>query len=668
MRQPENKSTKAYKEELKEIIYGKELLKGNNKILEKIQTKKRLSKKESKTVLECFVKSYSADIWTAAVGMYQIFADKHEIIKLRNYVVQIDELCFGERQTDFSYLEQTYRELIKREEGISEEYLRILYDDPYKSLKQLVQIKLKLYANKHYEVIDNFCKDFQKMQNEDILKFLLDNENGLFNKMKVVCANTQRTLRMVMNAIYSYLFNVEISDQPILAKNSKKGLTYGELRILSFLRNPLFNIEEFQKREILLDNGQNEHTVDYSIMRVIEIFYSFVKEPVRIDNLIVTHKYICDVWKNGSKHLYFYTLHNQEHAIVLIQNIVKLINTIDFLKISSIDYYILFLACYLHDISMVKIPACDSFLLDTDKADELAKTLLDSYNEEFNKANLTKNVQGNDIDILSVKKYMLDSYRKIDNYFEEAVRSKHANDSAAEIRKRSELNYLDTSMRELVAEVSEAHGADERDIYGIKSVASKQLISIKFDKILLRLADLLDMSSYRVSKPILYHNVEQMSEESAFHWISHLLTKGYSLRTEYEITDNAHVLAPKNIIEKLVLEIPVNISQMSALTCGRTCKKVGIDRNRLSQQGIVLVCGQECKDNGNQERNCNFLCKWFCVKNENLIKELAALKEYLNRNKNNYFKSAIEIRIKCNDRTSLDARQFEILNEYIGKM
>lgn len=60
------------------------------------------------------------------------------------------------------------------------------------------------------------------------------------------------------------------------------------------------------------------------------------------------------------------------------------------------------------------------------------------------------------------------------------------------------------------------------------------IASIKFDKILLRLADLLDMSSYRVSKPILYHNVEQMSEESAFHWISHLLTKGYSLRTEYE--------------------------------------------------------------------------------------------------------------------------------------
>lgn len=80
--------------------------------------------------------------------------------------------------------------------------------------------------------------------------------------------------------------------------------------------------------------------------------------------------------RNGSKHLYFYTLHNQEHAIVLIQNIVKLIHAIDFLKISAIDYYILFLACYLHDISMVKIPALDSFLTDTNEADELAQELL----------------------------------------------------------------------------------------------------------------------------------------------------------------------------------------------------------------------------------------------------------------------------------------------------
>ena len=497
---------------------------------------------------------------------------------------------------------------------------------------------------------------------------------------------------MVLNTFYSYLFNVEISDSPVLAKNSKKALTYGELRILSFLRNPRFIVDEFRKREISLDDRQNKDTVDYSIMKVLEIFSSFVKEPVSIDKLIITHKYTCDVWKNGSKHLYFYTLHNQEHAIILIQNIVKLVHTIDFLKISAIDYYILFLACYLHDISMVKIPAFDSFLIDTDKADKLAKELLDEFNEEFMQENSgqAQSSSEEDFDILSVKKYMLNSYKKLDGYFESSVRGKHATDSAGEIRQRAEVRYLDVPLRELVAEISEAHCADERNIYGAKSKASNQLVSIKFDKILLRLADLLDMSSYRVSKPILHHNMEQMSEESAFHWISHLLTQGYKLYTKYEINGlddkNTHsngnsrnnkdglenlkgVLTPKTITEKLILEIPVDISQMSAFECEKPCQKVRIDRNHISRQEIILICGDKCEDenDSNMERRCNFLCQWFCVKNDYLIRELAALKEYLIHNPNNYFKCEIEIRIKCNEKTGIDARQFEVLKNYIQK-
>lgn len=219
----------------------------------------------------------------------------------------------------------------------------------------------------------------------------------------------------------------------------------------------------------------------------------------------------------------------------------------------------------------------------------------------------------------------------------------------------------------------------ERNIYSIKSNASSRLMSIKFDKILLRLADLLDMSSYRVSKPILYHNMEQMSEESAFHWISHLLTQGYKLRTKYEIgsskssgTDNEEsleniegVLVPQTITEKLILEIPVDISQMSTIECENPCRKVQI--GNISRQEITLICGEGCQNKSNEglENRCNFLCRWFCVKNDYLIKELVALKEYLNRNKNNYFKCEIEIKIKCNNKTSIEARQFEILNHYI---
>lgn len=433
----------------------------------------------------------------------------------------------------FSYLECTYRDLLRNKEendysvedegDIFEETLkrymtedlRDTYNDPYKTLKYLARMRLKKYANKHYEVAEDYSSKLLKKTDEEILKILLSENEKLPSRMRIVCASTQKIIRMVLNTVCSYLFNVEVSNHPVLAQNSKKALTYGELRILSFVRNSLFTIEEFRKREILLDDKQNKDTADYSIMKVLEIYHSFVKDPVSIDKLIITHKYTCDVWKNGSKHLYFYTLHNQEHAIVLIQNIVKLIHAIDFLKISAIDYYILFLACYLHDISMVKIPALDSFLTDTNEADELAQELLDEFNKELQKDNLEEKITENEIkekqnlyedelDILSVKKYMLESYKKLDEYFEKKIRGRHAIDSSFEIRQRAEIKYLDMPMRELVAEVSEAHGADERNIYSIKSNASSRLMSIKFDKILLRLADLLDMSSYRVSKPILY--------------------------------------------------------------------------------------------------------------------------------------------------------------------
>lgn len=46
------------------------------------------------------------------------------------------------------------------------------------------------------------------------------------------------------------------------------------------------------------------------------------------------------------------------------------------------------------------------------------------------------------------------------------------------------------------------------------------------------------MSEHRVSKPILNHNIDNMSEISAFHWVSHLMTEGYSLVSRYDISDD----------------------------------------------------------------------------------------------------------------------------------
>ena len=270
MHQPENGSDEDYKKELEKIIYS-ELSEEDMEDDEKI--------------LQAFMNSYGADIWDAAIGMYQTFADDKEQNVLKNYILKINELCYGKASVEFSYLECTYRDLLRNEEEndysveedifeetlkryMTEEDLRDIYNDPYKTLKYLARVKLKRYANKHYEVAEDYSSKLLKKTDEEILKILLSENEKLPSRLRIVCASTQKIIRMVLNTVCSYLFNVEVSNHPVLAQNSKKALTYGELRILSFVRNSLFTIEEFRKREILLDDKQNKDTADYSIMKV----------------------------------------------------------------------------------------------------------------------------------------------------------------------------------------------------------------------------------------------------------------------------------------------------------------------------------------------------------------------------------------------------------------
>ena len=246
MHQPENGSDEDYKKELEKIIYS-ELSEEDMEDDEKI--------------LQAFMNSYGADIWDAAIGMYQTFADDKEQNVLKNYILKINELCYGKASVEFSYLECTYRDLLRNEEEndysveedifeetlkryMTEEDLRDIYNDPYKTLKYLARVKLKRYANKHYEVAEDYSSKLLKKTDEEILKILLSENEKLPSRLRIVCASTQKIIRMVLNTVCSYLFNVEVSNHPVLAQNSKKALTYGELRILSFVRNSLFTIEE----------------------------------------------------------------------------------------------------------------------------------------------------------------------------------------------------------------------------------------------------------------------------------------------------------------------------------------------------------------------------------------------------------------------------------------
>lgn len=398
-----------------------------------------------------------------------------------------------------------------------------------------------------------------------------------------------------------------------------------------------------------MDN-EYEFAIDYSIIQVLNIFKAYVKNAEYIDNLILVHKYTCDIWKNGSKHLYFYTLHNQEHAVDLIQNSIKIVKAIDYIDISSNDYYILFIACYLHDISMVTFPDLDKIQCDNYNTNKIYSDFVEQIKEEEKETKLAMN---------PVKKMLKEYYIKLDSFYENIVRNNHAKDSANEIRNRGELSFIDVPLREIVAEVSEAHGYDVNEIYKTKSSASSKLWSQKFTKILLRLADLLDMSNYRVSKLVFDHNLDNMGATSRFHWLSHLVTRGYSINTEYVLNKgkNKSFLHSGNITEKIELRVLVDLPQLTREESVE-CKKMRL--LAIQNNKIHLRCGEAC-DSG----QCNFLCKWFSKKNDYLFIELDALRTYLNSIPDKYFNTEIEVIIETQDKNILSEKQFTLLKNYV---
>lgn len=159
--------------------------------------------------------------------------------------------------------------------------------------------------------------------------------------------------RKILNVFFSEIIDVTPSDSLTFVKTNARRFKYVELRILAYLRNKNFDLNQFKQFVDHIDEKDvsNQMGIDIGILQVLNIFIQNVRNPVWIDSLIVTHRLTKGLWYNGSKFLNSYTLHNEEHAVTLIRKTIELTNRIDFFSLKKIDYYILFLTCYLHDIS-----------------------------------------------------------------------------------------------------------------------------------------------------------------------------------------------------------------------------------------------------------------------------------------------------------------------------
>lgn len=356
--------------------------------------------------------------------------------------------------------------------------------------------------------------------------------------------------------------------------------------------------------------------------------------------------------------MHFYTLHNQSHAIELIENVNSILKTIDYLKISKFDFYILYIACYLHDISMVLYPNYNFFIKESWlEANKLSVDHLKSI-ESLNPLDSG--------DLIKAKRQILDLYKSIEVLFETEVRLKHAKNSATFIRNSNDLNFLEKGIIDYVADVSYSHGMDAKDIYYLKSKASERSVSLKFMMILIRLADLLDMNENRVSVPIFYNNKDKMSEMTKFHWISHIITGRYEFINKYELVSKiGSFLEPNSINETITLQIDIKINQLTTMMeiKNDSCQCVNMVEYNGDDEVILDILD---KDETCSRNKCNFVCKWFNKKNNWLILELMHLQEYLG-DIEGYFKTKFRIVLKLSDNNILRPEDFDELSKFISK-
>lgn len=525
--------------------------------------------------------------------------------------------------------------------------------DRYKSLRLYMSQMNMTSVRKNN--LDKYLRDkFDKFSIKDFLVFDINYSASDFVQK---CSDEYN--RKILNAYISSNLGVYASDSLTLYnQNPSRTLRYIDLRLLIFLRNKCFNITDFvafAKKTFADKEEFGIGKIDNALFEVLPIFMKKVRSPQNIDKLILTHRLVSNLWMNGSKFLNAYTLHNEEHAITLICNCIHIVKNVDFFNLKQIDWFILFLVCYLHDISMVIHPDLDEFKLNTIKSDLIStkyqKRMIDildstgSINDDF-------------------KTMLVDIFQSVYQYFEDDVRSKHQKRSSLFIKEKSKtyLKFINESVLQIVADVSESHGYDAIDVYGRKSMAKDNLVSIKYLMILIRLADLMDMTKDRVNYYLLRSNINNLTSLSKFHWISHLITDQINISSKFKVNSDLD-LSQHTIKETLIISIDIRDKYLAHTNCpANKCIGCNVDMDENDKLTIHI---EDKNYYCNKDKKCNIICVWMQNKHKYLFDELVELKEYLSKVDNTLIKTDIDVVINYKDNIHLDPEFFDIVKEYL---
>ena len=509
----------------------------------------------------------------------------------------------------------------------------------------------------------------------DVIRQNLNEDQWTFfpksSYLNYVMNHSEDFKRMVLNALVSVLLNVNVDDSLSFHSSSPRRLRFEDVRILYYLRNRYFRMADFKRfmdviQEDTIQKQLNTLPADLSLQHVAPLFVRHVKDVEKVDQLLVTHMIVKGLWMNGSKYLYAYTLHNEEHAVELIRLCIRILRTIDCISLKLEDYFVLFLSCYLHDISMVVQPHLESFCRDDIRTDILATDFM---------GQVCSKIVNKTADLNDVKEWMVASFEKVYGYFENSIRSRHPYDSAEFVKKHasSYFRYLSVPIVQAVSEVSESHGWDIAEVYGRRSQAKSDLLSMKYMMILIRLADLLDMSKDRVNYFLLKENMRNLSSLSRFHWISHFITNRVELTAKYDnqgTDDNPFRPIQETIYINIYLNVNFKIETSNRVDNCKWKASINENVNLHSNYEFEHFPKIESESGSNSDPSCSkcfFMCKWMHTKHDWLFPELQELEHYLNLINRSLFTSKIKVNIIFESESGLDQDLFDSVYDFLCK-
>ncbi|WP_280684581.1 MULTISPECIES: hypothetical protein [unclassified Breznakia] len=369
-------------------------------------------------------------------------------------------------------------------------------------------------VNPSFINFDNvFFKKDEKNNDKDTELIIFNVYPSEYNELEIKIESSE--YKKLFTSFFMELFKL---DDTILIKRNGTPLEFWEYRIMAYLNYRSFDLNAFfnMVSEMLDECDYFCGEVDFNYDKVRKLIDLELGSSNDKDIILQLHYYLENIWKNGSKDLTFFTLHNQEHSLELVQN-YSLMNEklLGYLNLNKDEKFILFAACYLHDVGMLNGVTSNEKV---DQNNGVIATLYGKINEMLSKMqdkNSNKKFEGFLYDIYSITDL-------VSSTLEGKVRNDHPKTSKKMIEKNDFLP-LSGHERSLIARVSENHAYKASKIFGQEDyhVFRGRRIDVRKISFWLRLLDLSDITKKRVSHEVFAQYFDRLGPISTFHWIKH---------------------------------------------------------------------------------------------------------------------------------------------------